>query len=745
MAQRLGLSSGSTRIPSHHFLEWETVTTGSGVALVEESKSGINQTYAKFSGTGTGSGGGQHYKYTLPSTPTKIVFRLSCEWLRGIVPNSNARILSFRNAGGGTIYYEFQGLTAGQRSLTVRDATTAFFPFSSGVGYDRGTLCTFWGVWKQASAAGANDGYAAITGHVAQRAPMRQNLDNEDHAIAEVWLGYVSTGTNLNGAFAIHEFEMWDDFPHEDLSLIHESAGVRYFDQCPAVVRIDGATPGQTPSALTIDLNGAGASPIILSKAFGIRTDTTGATDAVSFEHTLVDNNTFNVADSSYDGYFIKGSDGPSADMPIGQVFWQRGSAGARQVHCGSTCYPALNAAVKVGTLTTRTSDTAGTATLESGHGVTSSATNQTFYWVENGLLKSRRNTTIGTVSGTSVPFSGGTGDNLPATSTPFYYGYQASDFRVGPTVYSVSNWIEVAPGSYIFGIPATSIAEGSATVAAVIGGVPHSKSIKIEPFRQVRLRTNFPSGRHFAFGFDDSLLSMTAAWRDCFAHRDIKPFIAIIVGSSGVTNQLSWEWLRMLRRDGWWGCSHLWNANALGTMVKAVGLKFIDICNQILRCNNYDNTFFIAPQGQRFSSDDADISDEMMQRLLAIRLSATSPVNNINTIDYANFRGESVTNTTASGGSPAAEALAWLDARLLSPVAAQDRAILVAQGHEIAATESASFTSVDHINGYLDAAILRNIKLVNLQEYLFAGAWPRQRARSHTLGGLRRVRRLKP
>ena len=61
------------------------------------------------------------------------------------------------------------------------------------------------------------------------------------------------------------------------------------------------------------------------------------------------------------------------------------------------------------GTLSTRTSTTAGTATLSSGHGITTGDTVD-LYWTGG----KRRGVTVGTVSGNDVPFSLGSGDNLP-------------------------------------------------------------------------------------------------------------------------------------------------------------------------------------------------------------------------------------------------------------------------------------------------------------------------------------------
>lgn len=69
--------------------------------------------------------------------------------------------------------------------------------------------------------------------------------------------------------------------------------------------------------------------------------------------------------------------------------------------------------AAKSGTLSTRTSDTAGTLTLGSGHGITTGSTIN-IYW-SGGV---RYGVTVGTVSGTSVPFTSGNGDNLPIATT---------------------------------------------------------------------------------------------------------------------------------------------------------------------------------------------------------------------------------------------------------------------------------------------------------------------------------------
>jgi len=65
------------------------------------------------------------------------------------------------------------------------------------------------------------------------------------------------------------------------------------------------------------------------------------------------------------------------------------------------------------GTLTTRTDANTGTATLGAGHGI-STGDNVDLYWA-GGV---QYDVTVGTVSGTSVPFDLGIGDDLPSAST---------------------------------------------------------------------------------------------------------------------------------------------------------------------------------------------------------------------------------------------------------------------------------------------------------------------------------------
>lgn len=71
-------------------------------------------------------------------------------------------------------------------------------------------------------------------------------------------------------------------------------------------------------------------------------------------------------------------------------------------------------AAAEDGSLTTRTSDTAGTLTMDdAGHGITD-GDSIVIFWAAGVAYKA----TVGTVSGTSVPFTGADGDVLPAQDT---------------------------------------------------------------------------------------------------------------------------------------------------------------------------------------------------------------------------------------------------------------------------------------------------------------------------------------
>lgn len=74
--------------------------------------------------------------------------------------------------------------------------------------------------------------------------------------------------------------------------------------------------------------------------------------------------------------------------------------------------------AAKEGSLTTRTSDTVGTLTMNAGHGITTGARLDIYWTTAAGVKGHRRGVTVGTVAGNEVPFSLGAGDNLPVDET---------------------------------------------------------------------------------------------------------------------------------------------------------------------------------------------------------------------------------------------------------------------------------------------------------------------------------------
>ena len=68
--------------------------------------------------------------------------------------------------------------------------------------------------------------------------------------------------------------------------------------------------------------------------------------------------------------------------------------------------------------LSTRTNNTDGTLTMDSsGHSITTGS-RVDLYWTVAGVSGERLGATVGTVSGASVPFTGGSGDNLPAQAS---------------------------------------------------------------------------------------------------------------------------------------------------------------------------------------------------------------------------------------------------------------------------------------------------------------------------------------
>jgi len=85
-------------------------------------------------------------------------------------------------------------------------------------------------------------------------------------------------------------------------------------------------------------------------------------------------------------------------------------NGGINLTDSGALNFDATLLAADAGTLTTRTNTTEGTITLSTGHGIITSD-KVDLYWTTG----ARYNVTVGTVDGNSVPFTGGSGDNLPS------------------------------------------------------------------------------------------------------------------------------------------------------------------------------------------------------------------------------------------------------------------------------------------------------------------------------------------
>lgn len=114
--------------------------------------------------------------------------------------------------------------------------------------------------------------------------------------------------------------------------------------------------------------------------------------------------------------------------------------------------------AAKSGSLTTRTDNDTGTATMSSGHGITTGAVVDV-YWSGG----SRRGMTVGTVATNSVPLDGGSGDNLPAqdTAVTVMVPVQFDMSFVGDEVQGFALWGEA--------ISTFSIQDGSGEIIAYV------------------------------------------------------------------------------------------------------------------------------------------------------------------------------------------------------------------------------------------------------------------------------------
>lgn len=125
---------------------------------------------------------------------------------------------------------------------------------------------------------------------------------------------------------------------------------------------------------------------------------------------------------------------------------------------------PTLLAAAIAGTLSTRTSTTVGVLTVPAGHGFTTSDF-CAIGWIDaNGILNTRTYVTITATTATTISFSLGTGQNLPALNYAVTVGKVTSAvFRIDPQVGSIDPQIPVTALAF-------SVAAANQQAVALIG-----------------------------------------------------------------------------------------------------------------------------------------------------------------------------------------------------------------------------------------------------------------------------------
>lgn len=116
--------------------------------------------------------------------------------------------------------------------------------------------------------------------------------------------------------------------------------------------------------------------------------------------------------------------------------------------------------AAKTGTLTTRSSGTAGTLTMSGGHGFTDGQ-RLDIYWSTG----SCRGATIGTVATNSVPFTGASGDALPSADTAITAIVPTSE----PIVFTGDNAVALAASCPVGGTVVFAASNNSEIYAKVL------------------------------------------------------------------------------------------------------------------------------------------------------------------------------------------------------------------------------------------------------------------------------------
>ncbi|MBK9128182.1 MAG: hypothetical protein IPM13_10320 [Phycisphaerales bacterium] len=661
---RVALVPGSSREPRHQFLDW--TASASGLTAGEHSATGFPFPTLRIVGDGSGSGGFAWRTYTFEVGQTSLFIRLFYEIENDFTIGSQGTILQLLNASDQVVGQLYITASSNNPHISqVRHGGSLITPYVGSTPVQRGVTKETWVAWKAASGPGANDGYWLVMGgHGGIYAIQRDWLNNDGTSATEqvrkIRIGWLASSTNPKGTIHVHEVEVWDGQP-TDLDQVYPTADQKFFEDAPAIVSVN-APSGMGISSVTVGKVGYFPSSLAIIDVSAERTDATGNSDGVDDNgglHSLL----FNDTPGKYDGCLIEGTYGSHAMFPPAQIVWHRAEASNYKAHLHPIHPLCVTGPGKRGTLTTRTSDTAGTLTMESGHGI---ATGNTIhvYW-DGGK---RIGVTVGTVSGTSVPISGGSGDNLPDASTPMYVAYNNSSLNnvCVPARFRVWNAREWPAGSgrYVIGIPPAMMVVGQVEVKATIAGVPYTRTINVQPKQPNTLKATLPSGKAITVGCDDSLPSQMMYQRQVFAERSIKPYLATIYGGNSHRNTLPWAAIRLLDRCGWRAVPHYWDGSNIYNGPKALALRYIRIGLAVLRMQGLSDPawMFVSPQGRVDATDDSDILDEILERALLSRGSTSGAHNNhpIN-LTTAQLASHSLYNNGATGLTPALQAASYL------------------------------------------------------------------------------------
>lgn len=661
---RVGLVSGSSREIRHQFLDWPA--TQSGLVQSVHSAGGFPYPTQRIEGDGTGSSGFAWRTYEFDTGQTELFVRFFYEFETRFLINSELTLIRALNASDAIVWRLYVLSNYSRAHLAaVRHGGSLTAAYSGGSLLDRGVTKETFVAWRAATGPGTNDGYLLVSGgHGGAFAIQRDWLNNDGTSAAEqvrkLQIGLLAAGVNPSGVIHHHELEVWNSQP-TDLDAIYPTANVRFFEDAPAIVAFT-APSGQTVTALTAGKVGYVPASVPIVDASGERTNSTGASDALD-DNGGLHSPVFNDTPGKYDGCLIEGIYGSPAAFPPSQILWHRAEAGNYKIHTHPLHPLCITPAGKRGTLTTRSSDTAGELTMESGHGI---ATGNIIhvYWGDG----KRIGVTAGTVSGNVVPISGGSGDDLPPASSPIYVAYNNPSLGnvAVPARFRVWNAREWPSGSgrYVFALPPSVMVGGDMEINATIGGATYSRTIEVGVKQPNVLRAALPPGKAITVGCDDSLPSQFQLQRRLFASRAIKPYLAFIYGGSSHRNTLPLAAIRLLDQCGWTVVPHYWDGTNIYNGPKALALRYIRMGIALMRMQGMKDPawMFVSTQGRIDATDDSNILDEILELALLSRGSTITCHNNhpINLVT-AQLSSHSLYNNESSSPTVAGRAAAYL------------------------------------------------------------------------------------